>query len=172
MNDQCFMSLTTDGSSIFRPIKRFASKNKFQWRNKTKILENLQAATCPWNSEDFTYCNEKCNIGLQILIFTKNSINWIHCYLIFGGISNQTLGVGKRHITGRGSVSLVVGNNFNLKISTKLQNRRNTSITHSLFRVETHQHKNKLFPGQSQLLVLSTFLVSLNSFNQNKFRVI
>jgi hypothetical protein len=42
----------------------------------------------------------------------EHSVDRVHCHLVLRGISNETLSVRERHIRRRGSVTLVVGNNF------------------------------------------------------------
>lgn len=45
-------------------------------------------------------------------IITKHSVGWVHGHLILGSISNESLCVSKGHITGGGSVSLVISNDL------------------------------------------------------------
>ena len=47
-------------------------------------------------------------------MLTKDGVGWVHCYLVLSSISNQSLGVGETNIAGSGTVSLVIGDDFNL----------------------------------------------------------
>ena len=54
----------------------------------------------------------------------KNGVDRIHSHLIFGCISNQPLSIIESNIRGSGSVSLIIGNDFNF---TMLKNS-NTGV--------------------------------------------
>merc|ERR1719219_1605480 len=46
----------------------------------------------------------------------KNSVVWVHGHLIFSGVSDKPFGVREGHIGGCGSVTLVIGDDFDLSM--------------------------------------------------------
>ena len=51
---------------------------------------------------------------------TEHGINWVHGHLIFRCISDQSFGVSERNIAGCGAISLIICNNFDLKIQNNV----------------------------------------------------
>ena len=48
----------------------------------------------------------------NLINLTKYGVDWIHGDLIFSGISNQTLGVGKSDVRWSRTITLIVGDNL------------------------------------------------------------
>jgi hypothetical protein len=63
-------------------------------------------------SESFFSINGK---GLEGSL-TKDGIAGIHGHLVLSGVSNETLGVCKGHITWGSAIALVVGDDFHLSV--------------------------------------------------------
>jgi len=55
---------------------------------------------------------------------TEDCVDWVHGNLIFCSITDQTFGVCESNIAGCGAVTLVVGNDFNLKEQSKRINNK------------------------------------------------
>lgn len=108
VNGQCFMSDCTEASLNFLPIRRLASTMRKQRMVNTLILQDGDYLM--ENDGEHVY---QINWHMNKLL-TKNCVVGVHGDLVFGCVADQSFCVCERYITGGGSVTLIVGDDFHL----------------------------------------------------------
>lgn len=108
VNGQCFMSDCTEASLNFLPIRRLASTMRKQTMVNTLILQDGDFLM--ENDGEHVY---QINWHMNKLL-TKNCVVGVHGDLVFGCVADQPFCVCERYITGGGSVTLIVGDDFHL----------------------------------------------------------